>query len=277
MRALEQIREWPVRHAAAGVVDTRAVVGTEGDLDRVFALASVTKPLAAYAVLVAVEEGAIELDQPAGPPGSTVRHLLAHTSGLAFDTTVILSEPGQRRIYSSAGFEVLAEFLTGETGIEFPDYLREAVFEPLGMKSSVLTGSAGHAARSSVNDMLRFAGELLRPALVSADILAEATSVQFPGVGGVLPGYGSQRPNDWGLGFEIRDHKTPHWTGGANSPQTYGHFGQSGTFLWVDPRIGVACVALSDQNFGDWARAVWPTLSDAVIADTQRIRDTAEK
>ena len=277
MRALEQIREWPVRHAAAGVVDVHGVAGAEGDLDRVFALASVTKPLAAYAVLVAVEEGAIELDQPAGPPGSTVRHLLAHTSGLAFDTTVILSEPGQRRIYSSAGFEVLAEFLTRETGIEFPDYLHEAVFEPLGMKSSVLIGSAGHAARSTVNDLLCFAGELLYPTLVSAGILAEATTVQFPGVGGVLPGYGSQRPNDWGLGFEVRDHKTPHWTGGANSPGTYGHFGQSGTFLWVDPRIEVACVALSDQNFGDWARAVWPTFSDAVIADIQRIRDTVEK
>ncbi|AHH16878.1 beta-lactamase domain-containing protein [Nocardia nova SH22a] len=277
MRALEQIREWPVRHAAAGVADTSGVLGAEGDLDRVFALASVTKPLAAYAVLVAVEEGAVELDQPAGPPGSTVRHLLAHTSGLAFDTTVIMAEPGQRRIYSSSGFEVLAEFLTRETGIEFPDYLREAVFEPLGMKSSELTGSAGHAARSTVRDLLRFAGELLNPQLISAAALTAATTVQFPGVGGVLPGYGSQRPNDWGLGFEIRDHKTPHWTGGANSARTYGHFGQSGTFLWVDPRIGAACVALSDENFGDWARAGWPTLSDAVIADIQRIRDTAEK
>lgn len=277
MRALEQIREWPVRHAAAGVIDARGVIGTEGDLDRVFRLASVTKPLAAYAVLVAIEEGAVELDQPAGPPGSTVRHLLAHTSGLAFDTTVILTEPGRKRIYSSAGFEVLAEFLTRQTGIEFPDYLREAVFEPIGMESSELTGSAGHGARSTLGDLLRFAAELLNPQLISGETLAAATSVQFPDLGGVLPGYGSQRPNDWGLGFEIRDHKIPHWTGGANSPRTYGHFGQSGTFLWVDPEIGTACVGLSDENFGDWARAMWPTLSDAVIADIQRIRDTAEK
>lgn len=277
VRALEQIREWPVRHAAAGVTDGRAVIGAEGDLDRVFRLASVTKPLAAYAVLVAVEEGAIELDQPAGPPGSTVRHLLAHTSGLAFDTTEIIAQPGRKRIYSSAGFEVLAEFLTRETGIEFPDYLREAVFEPLGMKSSVLAGSAGHGARADAGDMLRFAGELLNPTLVSADTLTAATTVQFPGVGGVLPGFGAQRPNDWGLGFEIRDHKSPHWTGATNSPRTYGHFGQSGTFLWVDPELGVACVALSDENFGDWARAAWPPFSDAVITDIRRIRDTVEK
>ncbi|WP_280356266.1 serine hydrolase domain-containing protein [Nocardia otitidiscaviarum] len=268
MRALEQIRQWPVRHAAAGVVvNGKGVVDREGDADRVFALASVTKPLVAYAVLVAVEEGAVELDQPAGPEGSTVRHLLAHTSGYAFDTTQVVAQPGARRIYSSAGFEVLADFVAEQSGIAFDRYLHEAVFEPLGMRSSVLAGAAGHAARSSVADLLRFAEELLNPRLVSAELLGEACTVQFPDRNGILPGYGSQRPNDWGLGFEIRDHKSPHWTGGANSPRTYGHFGQSGTFLWVDPAVGMACLALADENFGDWARAAWPTLSDAVIAE----------
>ncbi|WP_297616975.1 serine hydrolase domain-containing protein [Nocardia sp.] len=268
MRALEQIREWPVRNAAAGVVVRgKGVVDTAGDLDRVFRLASVTKPLVAYAVLVAVEEGAIELDQPAGPPGATVRHLLAHTSGLAFDTSEVLAEPGVRRIYSSAGFEALADFVALQTGIPFDRYLHEGVFEPLGMASSALAGPAGHAASSSVADLLRFAEELLNPTILSAELLGEASTVQFPGRNGVLPGYGSQRPNDWGLGFEIRDHKVPHWTGGANSPRTYGHFGQSGTFLWVDPEVGIACLALADENFGDWARMAWPTFSDAVIAE----------
>ncbi|WP_040789745.1 serine hydrolase domain-containing protein [Nocardia paucivorans] len=276
MRALDKIQDWPVRHAAAGVVtpDTGA---TAGDIDRVFPLASVTKPLAAYAVLVAIEEGAIELDQPAGPPGSTVRHLLAHTSGLAFDTTDVMARPGARRIYSSAGFEVLADFVAEQTGIAFDEYLRQAVFEPLGMSSSVLAGSAGHAARSTVADLLRFVAELLDPHLISAQTHAEATTVQFPGSNGVLPGFGSQRPNDWGLGFEIRNGKSPHWTGATNSPRTYGHFGQSGTFLWVDPEIRVGCVALSDENFGDWARRGWPPFSDAVIAETTRSQDTAAK
>ncbi|WP_280395424.1 serine hydrolase domain-containing protein [Nocardia brasiliensis] len=267
MRALEQIRDWPVRHAAAAVVGADGAAATEGEVDRVFPLASVTKPLVAYAVLVAVEEGAIELDQPAGPAGSTVRHLLAHTSGLAFDTDDIQAAPGTRRIYSSAGFEVLARFVAEQTGIAFEEYLRDAVFAPLGMTASVLAGSAGHAARSTVADLTRFAAELLNPRLISEPTHAEATSVQFPGLNGVLPGYGSQRPNDWGLGFEIRDGKSPHWTGSSNSPNTYGHFGQSGTFLWVDPASRLACLALADQNFGDWARAAWPPLSDAVIAE----------
>ncbi|MEU4840430.1 serine hydrolase domain-containing protein [Nocardia testacea] len=276
MRALEQIQEWPVRHAAAGVV-TREGRWSAGEPDRVYRLASVTKPLAAYAVLVAVEEGAIELDQPAGPPGATVRHLLAHTSGVAFDTTDILARPGAKRIYSSAGFELLADAVTEHTGIPFPEYLRQGVFEPLGMVESELTGSAGHGASSTLADLLRFAAELLEPRLISAHTLAEATSVQFPGSDGVLPGFGSQRPNDWGLGFEIKDGKSPHWTGSANSPETFGHFGQSGTFLWVDPRPGVACVALSDENFGDWSREVWPPFSDSVIAEATLARNTAVK
>ncbi|WP_369640019.1 serine hydrolase domain-containing protein [Nocardia sp. JMUB6875] len=268
MRALEQIRQWPVRNAAAGVVVRgKGTVDTEGDTAKVFPLASVTKPLVAYGVLVAVEEGAIELDQPAGPPGSTVRHLLAHTSGMAFDTTDVLAKPGAKRIYSSAGFEVLADFVAAQTGIPFDQYLREAVFEPLGMSSSALVGPAGHAGRSSVADLLRFAGELLEPVVVSAELVSEASTVQFPDRNGVLPGYGSQRPNDWGLGFEIRDHKIPHWTGSTNSPRTFGHFGQSGTFLWVDPDVGMACLSLADENFGDWARVAWPPLSDAVIAE----------
>lgn len=278
VRALEQIRNWPVRNAAAGVaVRGKGIIDVEGDQNRVYRLASVTKPLVAYAVLVAVEEGAVELEQPAGPPGSTVRHLLAHTSGLAFDTREVLAEPGARRIYSSAGFEVLAEFIAEQTGIAFERYLHEAVFEPLGMTSSVLKGPAGHAAQSSVADLLRFADELLNPTIVSPELVSEATTTQFPDRNGVLPGYGSQRPNDWGLGFEIRDHKLPHWTGGANSPRTYGHFGQSGTFLWVDPEVGIACLALADENFGDWARAAWPTLSDAVIAEFAENSDTSKK
>jgi CubicO group peptidase (beta-lactamase class C family) len=95
----------------------------------------------------------------------------------------------------------------------------------------------------------------------------EATSVQFPGLDGVLPGFGVQRPNDWGLGFEIKGTKAPHWTGATNSPQTYGHFGQSGTFLWVDPQVKVALVVLTDRDFGDWTHACWPAISDTVVSE----------
>ncbi len=270
MAALDAIVDWPVRTAAAAVVGPDGVIAEYGDTAHRFQLASVTKPLVARAVQIAIEEGVVELDTPAGPPKSTVRHLLAHTSGYSMHTDQVMSEPGKRRIYSNYGFRVVAHLVAKEADIEFGRYLAEAVFEPLGMSSSELEGgaeAAGFGGTSTVADLAAFAGDLLKPALVSADMHAEATSVQFPGLDGVLPGFGVQRPNDWGLGFEIRDAKSPHWTGAANSGRTYGHFGQSGTFLWVDPDRDVALVALADRDFGDWAYERWPALSDAVIAE----------
>ncbi|MDT5150458.1 MAG: hypothetical protein QOI01_2191 [Mycobacterium sp.] len=270
MSALELMTDWPVPSAAAAVIGPSGVLAEFGDTGRRFALASVTKPLVARAVQVAVEEGVVELDTPAGPPGSTVRHLLAHTSGLSMRSPDVIAAPGQRRIYSNEGFGVLARVVQRASEIEFDRYLTEAVFEPLGMGSSSLLGgadAAGFGGESTVADLALFVGDLLRPVLVSQQMHDDAVSVQFPGLSGILPGFGAQRPNDWGLGFEIRDGKSPHWTGSANSARTFGHFGQSGTFIWTDPTADLALVVLSDRDFGDWAHTVWPTLSDGVLRE----------
>lgn len=265
------IENWPVPSAAIAVVRADGTVaGSYGPIRDRFPLASVTKPLVAYAALVAIEEGAVELDEEAGPAGSTIRHLLAHASGLTFDEHRTMAGPGERRIYSNAGFETLGNHIAKATDIPFPEYVRQAVFEPLGMASSELAGSPAKDAVSTVDDLIAFAAELQSPRLVARQFLAEATTVEFPGLSGVLPGYGNQKPNDWGLGFEIRAAKSPHWTGSASSPRTYGHFGQSGTFLWVDPAAGAACVALTDRAFGPWAIEAWPTLTDAVLAELAR-------
>jgi CubicO group peptidase (beta-lactamase class C family) len=268
MDSVLMIDDWPVERAAVAVVDaTGTVVAAHGEQDQLFTLASVTKLLTAYATLIAVEEGAVEWDQQAGPEGSTVRHLIAHAAGLAFDEHKVVAPPGERRLYSNAGFEVLADTVRDACGIPFARYLADAVLRPLGMAATRLDGSAAHAAESTCADLARFAAELQAPKLVAAATLAEATSVVFPGLNGVLPGLGHQRPNDWGLGFELRDHKSPHWTGAHNSPATFGHFGRSGTFLWVDPVAGAACVALTNRDFGTWAKQSWPAFSDAVLAE----------
>lgn len=269
VEALAALDDWPVDHAAAAVIGPQGVLASHGDTSRPFYLASVTKPLVARAVQVAVEEGAVELDAPAGPPGATVRHLLAHASGLSSDSDRVLAKPGARRVYSNHGFAVLAQAVQSASGIEFGRYLTEAVFEPLGMSASRLDGgaaAAGFGATSTVADLAAFAGDLLAPVTVSPQLHAEAISVQFPGLDGVLPGYGPQRPNDWGLGFEIRDGKSPHWTGAANSARTYGHFGQSGTLIWADPAIERVLVVLTDRDFGDWVTPRWPELADAVVS-----------
>ncbi|MBL3698966.1 serine hydrolase domain-containing protein [Leucobacter luti] len=268
MESLSAIDTWPVDHAATAVVarDGR-VLGQHGPQDREFPLASVTKLLSATAILLAVEEGALELDDPAGPEGSTVRHLLAHASGLDFSQDLIRARPGRRRVYSNLGINVLAETFTERAGMQFEDYLREGILEPLGMSSTRLDGPPAAGGVSTVADLSRFVAELQAPRLLHPDTIAEATRVAFPGLDGVLPGFGRQDPNDWGLGFEIRDGKSPHWTGSHNSPETFGHFGQSGTFIWVDPAAGAACVTLTDRDFGAWAAEAWPVFSDGILAE----------
>jgi CubicO group peptidase (beta-lactamase class C family) len=266
VQALRQIDAWPAPRATAAVVSQNGVVAVHGSRAERFRWASVTKLASALAALVAAEEGVVDLDEPAGPPGATFRHLLAHASGLPFEDGSPISPPGRRRIYSNAGFETLAGHVAEAAEMPFSDYLRAAVLEPLDMDSE-LEGSPAHGLHGDLGDLVALARELLSPRLVAPETLAEATSVQFPGLAGVLPDFGRFDPNDWGLGFELRDGKSPHWTGRRNSPRTFGHFGGSGAFLWVDPEARLACACLTDLEFGDWAKRAWPTLSDAVLTE----------
>jgi CubicO group peptidase (beta-lactamase class C family) len=252
--------------AAGGVVDAGGVRATAGPIDEPVPWASVTKLLTALAVLVAVEEGTVGLDDAAGPRGATLRHLLAHAGGLGPDGAV-LAPPGTRRIYSNAGYDVLGDVVADAAGLPFGTYAREAVLLPLALAATTFEGSAAAGAVGPAADLLRLARELVAPTVVAPATLAEATTVAFPGLSGVLPGFGRQDPNDWGLGPELRGHKAPHWTGARNSPRTFGHFGQAGGFLWVDPDVGVGCACLTDRPFGPWAAEAWPELSDGVLAE----------
>ena len=120
------------------------------------------------------------------------------------------------------------------------------------MHASSIEGTPSAGGVGPLVDLLRFARELLLPTLIAPATLALATTVAFPGLDGVLPGYGRCTPNDWGLGFELRDAKEPHWTGRHNSPSTFGHFGRgrqfpldrpvrsaSGASPWRTPRSGL--------------------------------------
>lgn len=262
--------EWPAENVSAGVVSEGQVFATRGQAAREFGWASVTKPATALGVLVAAEEGTVDLDEPAGPPGSTVRHLLAHASGLPFEGREPIGQPGARRIYSNTGFDVLGELLAERAEMPFGVYLRRAVLEPLGMDAE-LRGPPGSGLHGNLDDLLLLARELQAPTLIAPETLAEATSVQFPGLAGVIPEMGRFDPNDWGLGFELKDEKPGHWSGTKTSPRTFGHWGGSGTFLWVDPDAGLALGVLSDLQFGDWAKEAWPTLSDAVYEEATTV------
>ena len=265
MEALRQIDSWGADHAAAAVVRPEGVVAEHGPADHVFRWASVTKLATALATLVAIEEGVVDLDEPAGPPGATVRHLLAHASGLPFHDGPPIAAVGRRRIYSNQGFDALAAHVAERAEMPFDRYLAEAVFRPLGMTAE-LRGSAGADVHGTLADAAKLAQELLAPRLVAPETLAEATSVAFPGLAGVLPDYGRFDPMDWGLGFELKDAKEGHWSGTLTSPRTFGHFGGSGTFLWVDPERALSLAVLTDREFGEWSKSAWPALSDAIVS-----------
>ena len=268
---LAQVDDWPPETVAVGVTDATATWATHGPSDQVLPFTSVTKLLTAYAVLLAAQHGALHLDEPLGDrapaPDATVRHLLAHAGGLPpLPGGAPIQPVGRRRIYSDWGYQLLGELVADRVGLPFAEHLRRELLEPLDMTGTKLDGAAGHAAQGSVDDLLAFARELLEPRLLDAELHAAATSPAFPQLDGVVPGFGRQSPCPWGLGPEIKGAKSPHWTGTRPSDATFGHFGQSGSFLWVDPTRGVATAVLCDRDFDTWAQQAWPTFNDAVVA-----------
>lgn len=263
---LEAVDGWGAPTVAVAVVDRDGLVASRGPLDVVLPWASVTKPVTTLTVLVGVSRGLLSLADPAGPAGSTVRHLLAHAGGYAFDGSGLLAAPGRTRIYSNTGFDVLGASLETAVGRPFADLLGDWVLGPLAMTGTRLVGRPSEGLVGPACDLAALAFELITPRVLPLGVVAEASVVAFPGLRGVLPGFGLQDPCDWGLGFEVRGSKSPHWTGAANSPATFGHVGRSGTFLWVDPVAGLALACLTDRPFGAWAGMAWPALSDAVLA-----------
>lgn len=250
------------------MVRPSGVVATRGDTAHAFRIASVAKLLTAYATLVAVEEGTVDLDQPAGPPGATLAHLLSHAAGYGFDSgAAAVAPPGTRRVYSNRGIEEAAALVASAAAMPFAQYLHEAVLTPLGMGTTELRGSPAFGIWSTTDDLARFALELFSPRLLAGETLTEMRTVQFPGLAGVLPGVGRYDPLDWGLGFERNFGRPKHWAGTRVSPATFGHFGGAGTFLWVDPVAGLAAVVLADREFDEWALAVWPPFCDALVAE----------
>lgn len=278
MRALDLTAGWPVPHVSAAAVvvgdGAQPLVHRIGDVELSYRIASISKPIAAWAMLVAVEEGLLALDSPVGQPGCTLAHLLAHAGGYAFDGDEPVSAPGRRRIYSNTGIELAAAAVATAAAMPFEQYLREAVLEPLGMARTELRGSPAHAIFSTVDDVVRFLAEVIDPTLLSEATATAATTPFLPELAGIVPGIGRFDPCPWGLGFEIHGTKHPHWMGARNSASACGHFGGSGTMCWIDRDAvagrQLALVALTDLAFDEWSiEAVrsWRDLSDAFIAE----------
>jgi CubicO group peptidase (beta-lactamase class C family) len=290
VHAFDLLPTWPVENVSAVVIDRSGEARFFGDETREYRLASVTKLITAWAILVGCEEGTVSLDDvvshgdpvthsdvtstPKAPIHPTLRHLLAHAGGYPFEGDAPVARVGDRRIYSNIGYEIAARHLANAAAMPFWDYVEQAVFEPLGI-SGGLSGanqswSPAKDAQLDIVQLSLFVAELRRPRLLARETFVDAVTPQFPDLEGVVPGIGRFDPCPWGLGPELRGDKRPHWMSMRNSAATYGHFGGSGTFVWVDPLADVSCAVLTDRSFDQWAMSHWPEFSSAVLDEFAR-------
>ncbi|MDI9588813.1 MAG: serine hydrolase domain-containing protein [Gleimia sp.] len=237
-----------------------------GDSALVYPYMSVTKMFSVWAILVAVDRAFIGLDDEVeianGQRVVTLRHLLAHASGLAFNGPVLEAGVEEKRIYSNRGIEEASWAIEEATGFDFPAWVEATVLEPLGLVETMINGSAAHAGVGSIRDLVALAYELMEPELISAELADEARHVVYPGLKGLTPGYGSYSDNTWGLGLEIKGAKVRTWFPRNASKNSFGHFGQSGSFLWIDPDNNRAMAFLGEEPFGAWHRKNWQRLGD---------------
>ena len=165
---------------AKGYGIKNGTTGEKVNVSTCFRLASLTKQFTAMCILQLSEQGKLSLDSPAhrfltGLPvyahGITIRHLLTHTSGLvdyedlipASQTKQVLDkdclelmsttdhlyfQSGTNYRYSNTGYALLALIVQKVTGKDFAGYLRDHIFRPLGMNSTV----ALEEGKSKVSD-----------------------------------------------------------------------------------------------------------------------------
>ena len=235
-----------------------------GDMSSSCSWASISKVAVALCALSCVDDGIVSLDDVVAPNGATLFDVLCHAGGIAAEGAGVHCAPRERRIYSNGGYELAAIYLERATGLSCATLLDDQVFGPLAMTSTSLEGSPASGVRGPLLDLERLMQELAWPDVIDEAIVARMRTVASPGLAGVLPGYGRFDPCDWGLGPEVKGAKHPHWTGGAFSPRSFGHFGQAGGFLVVDPDASIGVATLGDAAFGPWAKEQWPRLLDAI-------------
>ncbi len=159
---------------ASGLADREREMVAQGDT--LYAIASVTKPITAAAIMMLAERGQLDLDAPANaylgdarigsPMGQadrvTLRRLLDHTGGMPPFYSLVYADAGRRRrpmdevigrygktmvepgrllLYSNLGFGILERVIERVSGLAYPTFLHRQVFSPLGIgRSFIATG-----------------------------------------------------------------------------------------------------------------------------------------
>lgn len=302
--------------------------------DGMFLLASISKPLTYLGAMKLVERGLLNLSDPVTryipefaanhKEETLVLHLFTHTSGMpdmvpnnaelrkkhaplkTFIEGAIAAQPlfppGTDYSYQSMGTLVVAELIQRISKMSIRDYLKQEVFEPLGMESTAL-GSRGLERErlvrvqvpdyqigsdfgwnskywqefgapwggvfSSPEDFARICqlllnqGELGGVRLLSPATVQAMTTNRFS----IQPNLPEEirRARPWGLGWRLNHPGTSSSWGDVLGPRVFGHTGATGTMCWIDPDREGFCLLFTS---GIRSRAPWRlvNLSNAVAA-----------
>ncbi|HTM48538.1 MAG TPA: serine hydrolase domain-containing protein [Bryobacteraceae bacterium] len=300
-------------HVRQGSSEVSRAFGQASSPETPFLLASITKPMTATAVMILADRRALALSDPVrkfipeftgGDRDSvTVKHLLTHTSGLpdmlpenealrkrhaplqdfaaAACRTPLLFKPGTECRYQSMGILLAGDIVERITRTRLRDFLRQEVFQPLGMtqsslglggrpiRSTALCQVAGNddwnwnspywrdlgapwgGAHATAPDVARFLRAFLLP---PSTILTPQTAAAMI----VDQNAGLNQP--WGLGWSVK----PGAFGKGSSPRTFGHNGSTGTIAWADPKNGLSCVLLTTRPGAEDKEKLLRTVSDKV-------------
>lgn len=280
-----------------GKLHTGSLGGPPGML---FQACSISKPVAAVGVLKAVQEGAFGLDDDVNDiltiwklpdPGIgtpvTVRHLLSHTGGINVrsfpgyrhserrpsirqilngdgpsNTTGVRRKaaPGGKPDYSGGGYTILEQIVEQASGRPFADYMKEFIFDPLGMTTASYAApdpadaAKGNAAKAPVADGWRIFPELAAAGLwcTPSDLVKLAEEVQnaAAGKGKVLSQASAQQmlklhSGEYGLGFMLAT------TSGGT--QQFHHDGSNEGYLcdmWATVAPGPAVAVMTNSDLG---------------------------
>lgn len=295
--------------------------------DTVFDLASITKPLAtATSIMLLEERGELQLDDPVsnyieefgscGKQAITIRQLLLHRSGLPAVNRLSEYElgkdkalsniysicsrikPGTKVIYSDLGFIVLGELVSRISGVPLDVFVRDNIFQPLGMdetgylpgesldqraaptedrdgvwiKGDVhdprawrLGGVSGNAGVfSTARDLARFCRMLLgKGRLGDVRILSEQSVEKMTTAH--LTGPDEVRGLGWWLEPKRRVLKQYR-----KVERRFGHGGFTGTALWVDPFADLFVVVLSNRVHPEGKTASITPLVEEIIDTAKR-------
>jgi len=264
-----------------------------------FMLASVSKQFTAMAIMILKEEGKIAYEDtlpkffpevPRGWKTITVKHLLTHTSGIPdrfyligyaegytnqdildrlIQTRYLDFMPGTKHKYSNSGYNLLAMIVEKVSGQPFREFLKERIFDPLGMHNTVVydetepvienraigykqsgrgyrpndfllwtSGSSG--IFSNVEDLFKWDQCLYTEKLVSAETLKEAFS----------PHARVDRRENYGYGWRITANE------GSKAVYHAGSLGGAHTIIFRVPEKRFTIILLANVEIRSRKRLI---------------------